>query len=68
MSSSIEVDLAQISSFGTFPGGWVGVGGGGWWWVGGWVEFIIRLISVEAEAEALLGLAELGNFGKLRLF
>ena len=31
---------------------------GGW---GGWVESIIRLISTEAEAEALLGLAELGN-------
>ena len=30
-------------------------------WVGGWVESIIRLISVEAEAEALLGLAELGK-------
>ena len=51
-SSSIEVVLAQISSFGTFPGGWG--------WVGG-LESIIRLISVEAEAEALLGLAELGN-------
>ena len=50
MSSSIEVVLAQISSFGTFPGGWG--------WVG-WVESIIRLIS--AEAEALLGLAELGK-------
>ena len=31
--------------------------GGGW----GWVESRIRLISAEAEAEALLGLAELGN-------
>ena len=50
MSSSIEVVLAQISCFGTFPGG------------GGWVESIIRLISAEAEAEALLGLAELGNY------
>ena len=29
--------------------------------VGGWVESRIRLISAEAEAEALLGLAELGN-------
>ena len=52
MSSSIEVDLAQISSFGTFPGrsgcGWVG----GW---GEWAESIKRLISAEAEAEALLG-------------
>ena len=28
---------------------------------GGWVESIIRLISAKAEAEALLGLAELGN-------
>ena len=28
-------------------------------WLGGWEEAIIRLIS--AEAEALLGLAELGN-------
>ena len=53
--SSLEVVLAQISSFGTFPGG--GVGGGGW----GWVESRIRLISAEAEAEAYLGLAELGN-------
>ena len=44
-----NVHLAQISSFGTFPGS------------GGWVESIIRLISAEAEAEALLGLAELGN-------
>ena len=33
---------------------------GGWGWVG-WVESIIKLISAEAEAEALLGLAELGN-------
>ena len=39
-SSSLEVVLAQISSFGTFPGGW------------GWVESRIRLISAEAEAEA----------------
>ena len=29
--------------------------------MGGWVESRIRLISAEAEAEALLGLAELGN-------
>ena len=29
--------------------------------VGGWVESIIGLISAEAEAEALLGLAEIGN-------
>ena len=36
--------------------GWVGVGGGGW------VESRIRLISAETKAEALLGLAELGNF------
>ena len=56
MSSSIEVVLAQISSFGTFPGGGGWVGGGG-----GWVESIIRLISAEAKAEALLGLAELGK-------
>ena len=43
--------LVQISCFGTFPGG------------GGWVESIIKLIS--AEAEALLGLTELGkNVGK----
>ena len=28
---------------------------------GGWVESRIRLISAETEAEALLGLAELGN-------
>ena len=54
MSSSIEVVLAQISSFGTFPVGWVG------WW--GWEESIIRLIS--AEAVALLCLAELGIFGE----
>ena len=27
----------------------------------GWSEVIIRLISAEAETEALLGLAELGN-------
>ena len=47
-SSSIEVVLAQISSFGTFPGGWVGAG---------WVELIIRLISAEAKAEAWLSLA-----------
>ena len=35
--------------------------GGGW--VAGWggVESIIKLISAEAESEALLGLAELGN-------
>ena len=39
--------IAQISSFGTFPGG------------GGWEQSIIKLIS--AEAEALIGLAELGN-------
>ena len=31
---------------------------GGW---GGWEESRIKLISAEAEAEALLGLAELGN-------
>ena len=36
-----------MSSFGTFPGGWV--------------ESIIKLISAKAEAEALLGLAELGK-------
>ena len=43
-SFSIEVvHIAQISSFGTFPGGG-----------GGWEESIIRLISAEAEAEALL--------------
>ena len=51
-------DLVCISSsnfkFWYYPG-W---GGGGWV---GWVESIIRLISAEAEAEALLGLAELGN-------
>ena len=34
------------------------MGGGGWV---GWVESRIRLISAETEAEALLGLAELGN-------
>ena len=45
-----------MSSFGTFPGGWVGGGG--------WVESIIRLISAEAEAEALICLAELGNIYK----
>ena len=39
------------------------MGVGGWGWVG-WVESIIRLISAEAEAEALLGLAELGNMLK----
>ena len=48
--------IAQISRFGTFPGG----GGGGWVGGWGWEESIIKLIS--AEAEALLGLAELGNF------
>ena len=38
-----------------FPG-WVG-GGGGWW-----EEVIIKLIiSAKVEAEALLGLAELGK-------
>ena len=51
-SSLLEVVLAQISSFGTFPGGG---------WVGGLVESRIRLISAEAEAEVWLGLAELGN-------
>ena len=35
----------------TFPGTWVG-----------WLESIIRLISAKAEAEASLGLAELGNY------
>ena len=45
-----------MSSFGTFPGAWVGGCGGGW------VESIIKLISAEAEDEALLGLAELGNY------
>ena len=39
--------IAQILSLGTFPGGWE--------------EVIIKLISAEAEAEAWLGLAELGN-------
>ena len=34
---------------------------GGW----GWVESRIRLISAKAEAEALLGLAELGNIEML---
>ena len=29
--------------------------------MGGWVESIIKLISAEVEAEALLCLAELGN-------
>ena len=29
--------------------------------VGGWVESIIRLISADAEAKAMLGLAELGK-------
>ena len=52
MLSSNEVALAQISSFGTFR-------------MGGWVESIIRLISAEAEAEALLCLAELGKRRKL---
>ena len=33
----------------------------------GWVESEIRLISAEAEAEALLGLAELGNMNKYSL-
>ena len=42
-------------AYDTFPGE---VGGG---WVDGRVESIIRLISAEAEAEALLGLAELGK-------
>ena len=38
------------------------MGVGGWGWVGGgWEELIIKLISAEAEAEALLVLAELGN-------
>ena len=41
--------LFQISWFGTFPGGWV--------------ESIIKLISAKAEAEAWLGLDELGNMG-----
>ena len=53
-SSSIEVVLLMFSSnfkFQYFPG-WVGVG---------WVESRIRPISAETEAEALLGLAELGN-------
>ena len=40
--------MAQILSFGTFPGG---------------EEWIIRLIS--AEAEALLCLAELGNIQEI---
>ena len=40
-----------------FPG-WLGGGAGG---CVGWEESIIRLISAEAEAEALLGLAELGK-------
>ena len=35
----------------------MGVGWCGW----GWVESRIRLISAETEAEALLGLAELGK-------
>ena len=39
--------IAQISSFGTFPDGWV--------------ESRIKLISAEAEAKALLGLTELGK-------
>ena len=54
-SSSIEVVLLMFSSnfkFRYFPG-WVGGGG--------WVESRIRLISAETEADALLGLAELGN-------
>ena len=54
--SSIEVifvkSLFQVSVLSR-------VGGGGVWV--GWVESIIRLISADAEAEALLGLAELGN-------
>ena len=37
------------------------MGMGGWSWVGGWEEVIIKIISAEAKAEALLGLAELGN-------
>ena len=40
------VHIAQISSFGIFPGG------------GGWEEVIIRLISAEAEAKAWLSLAK----------
>ena len=35
---------------------------------GGWVESRIRLISAEAEAEALLGLAELGNIFFIQTF
>ena len=39
----------------------------GWGWGGGgWEESIIRLISAEAEAEALLGLVELGNIQSIR--
>ena len=54
-SSSIEVVLLKFSSnFDVrYFSGWVGVGG--------WVESRIRLISAETEAEALLGLAELGK-------
>ena len=50
-----------ISSFGTIPGvgGWGGGGGG---WVG---EHGNKANSAEAEAKALLGLAELGNNKKL---
>ena len=36
-------------------------GDGGCSWVGEWEEVIIKLISAKAEAEALLGLAELGK-------
>ena len=46
----LYVHLAQISSFGTFPG------------VGGLVKSKIKLISAEAEAKASsLSLSELGN-------
>ena len=34
--------------------------------VGGWDESRIKLISAESEAEALLGLAKLGNIAKLQ--
>ena len=65
MSSSIEVILNgghltndYVSTYSSnfkfryFPG-----------WGSGWVESIIKLISAEAEAEAWLGLAELGHIG-----
>ena len=35
--------------------------------MGGWEEVIIKLISAEAEVEALLGLAELGNYAEIIL-